>query len=60
MSDDGTAARITNSPTNSLWFNRFMQGCHRWMGDIWRPDKAVSCYVMRWLFQVLENNWTDS
>ena len=60
MSDDRTAACITNSPKNSLWFNRFMQGCHRRMGDTWLPDKAVSWYVMGGAFQVLEESWTDS
>jgi hypothetical protein len=25
---------FSNSPTNSYWFRRFMQGCHRRMGDL--------------------------
>jgi hypothetical protein len=33
-SDDGSGGRVSNSPTNHLWFQRFTQGCHRRMGDI--------------------------
>ena len=37
VSDDGTGAVISNSPTNRLFFKRFMQGCHQRMGDVWKP-----------------------
>ena len=46
MSDDGLSARISNSPTNSLWFTQCMNGIHRRMGDIWLPDKATSRYII--------------
>ena len=60
MSDNGTSARVFYSTTNSLislWFKRFMQGAHRRMGDVCLPDKAVSRYVIRGCFSVLEDNW---
>lgn len=59
MGDAGTGARVTHSVTNSFWFNRFMQGCHRRMGDVWLPDKAVSRYVMRASFELLEEAWAE-
>ena len=59
VNDAGTGARITHSVTNSFWFNRFMQGCHRRMGDVWLPDKAVSRYVMRASFELLEEAWAE-
>ena len=59
MNDAGTGARVTHSVTNSFWFNRFMQGCHRRMGDVWLPDKAVSRYVMRASFELLEEAWAE-
>ena len=46
MSDDGSSARILNSPTNFLWFTQYMNGIHRCMGDIWLPNKATSRYVI--------------
>ncbi|KAL7575471.1 hypothetical protein ACA910_007368 [Epithemia clementina (nom. ined.)] len=33
---------FSGSPTNSQWFKRFMSGCHRRMGNVWVPDKAVT------------------
>ena len=59
MNEAGTGARVTHSVTNSYWFNRFMQGCHRRMGDVWLPDKAVSHYVMRASFELLEEAWAE-
>ena len=57
MSDNGTSAWISNSTTNLLWFKRFIQGLHQRMGDVWLQDKAVSRYVIRACFSVLEDNW---
>ena len=57
MSLDGTGSRLSYSPTNSLWFKRCMTGLHRRMGDVWKPDKAVSRYVIRGCFSVLEYHW---
>ena len=34
-----------------------MQGVHRRMGDVWKPDKAVSRHVIRACFTVLEYHW---
>ncbi|KAL7576165.1 hypothetical protein ACA910_004820 [Epithemia clementina (nom. ined.)] len=33
---------ISGSATNSIWFRRFMAGCHQRMGDVWMPDRAVT------------------
>ena len=60
MSDDGNSARISYSATNSIWFKRFMQGCHRRMGDVWLPNRAISQYEMKACFEILENQWNGS
>jgi hypothetical protein len=57
-SDDGSGGRVSNSPTNHLWFQRFTQGCHRRMGDIWLPDRAVSRHELVACFNILEEWWT--
>jgi hypothetical protein len=41
MAEDGGAGMISNSPTNTDWFRRFMKGCHRRMGDVWMPDRPI-------------------
>lgn len=57
MSEDGTSSRLSYSSTNSLWFKRTMQGIHRRMGNVWKPDKAISRYVIRGCFVVFEYHW---
>jgi hypothetical protein len=57
VKDDGTGASVSNSKTNQLWFKRFMLGCHRRMGDVWMPDRALSQYELGSCFEVLESKW---
>ena len=59
MHDDGNGARVSHAVSNSVWFKRFLQGCHRRMGDVWLPDKAVSRYVIGGCFNVLTRWWDD-
>ena len=33
VGSDGYNYRVTNAPTNSEWFQRFMVGCHQRMED---------------------------
>ena len=44
ITDDSSTTVVTRSPTNSLWFKRFMAGCHRRMGDIWIPDRPLTIH----------------
>ena len=57
VSDNGTGSVISNSPTNSLFFKRFMQGCHRRMGDVWKPDAPVTKDILGVCFEILEEQW---
>ena len=41
--DKGTSyQRIALDPCGSLWFQRFMLGCKKRMGQDWRPNQAIS------------------
>ena len=60
MNSDGTSARVSNSPTNSVWFNRFMMGMHKRMGDVNKPDMAVDRYVIRGCFEVAQDIWDNN
>ncbi len=51
---------FTNSPTNSLWFRRFLLGCHRRMGDVWIPDRAITVNEIHVALGLLEENWGKS
>ena len=47
-----TYSRLAADPCGSLWFQRFMVGCKKRMGQDWRPNRAVSVDLM---VDLLEN-----
>ncbi|KAL7556653.1 hypothetical protein ACA910_017592 [Epithemia clementina (nom. ined.)] len=47
------------SPTNSLWFRRFMLGCHRCMGDMWILDRATTLEVVTGSLELLEEEYSS-
>ena len=57
VSDSGMSSSILNSATNSLFLKMFMLGCHRPMGDIWKPDAPVTKYILEVCFDILEERW---
>jgi len=57
---DTSKAFLSSCPTNSLWFERFAQGCFRRMGQETHPDLALSIGVMLALLEILEKQWNDS
>lgn len=59
MQDNGNGSRVSHAVTNLFWFKRLMAGCHRCIGDIWLPNKAVSTYVIGGCSCVLERDWND-
>ena len=52
-----TKLMISGSPTNGEWFERFVEGLHRRMGDLSLPDRAVSIEVMLELLRKFEERW---
>jgi hypothetical protein len=57
MGEEGAAGAVSNSPTNSEWFRRFMKGCHRRMGDVWMPDRPVTIQELLKCLMLLEEDW---
>ena len=57
LAHESSIAGMTRSPTNSPWFKRFMQGCHRRMGDVWSPDRPVTMPEALEIQRVLEKDW---
>lgn len=57
MTEEGAGGTVSFSPTNSPWFRRFMQGCHRRMGDVWIPDRPLTINELKCCMELLEEDW---
>jgi hypothetical protein len=57
MTEDGSGGTVSNSPTNSPWFKRFMRGVHKRMGDVWIPDRALLKQEFMLCLTLLEEDW---
>lgn len=60
MSNGVRKLTVTECPTYGDWFTRFNKGCHKRMGDIVCPDRAVSIPIMLEIFRQLEFEWEDA
>jgi hypothetical protein len=47
----------TDCPTYGYWFERFMKGCHKRMGDEVNSDYALSLDIVLELLKRLERDW---
>jgi hypothetical protein len=45
------------SPTNSEWFENFMLGYHKRVGDVSRPDRAISIELMVEMMRRFDIRW---
>lgn len=52
--------RLTTDPCGSLWFNRFMTGCQKRMGQDWRPNRAISIQLVNRLLILTESRIMDA
>lgn len=57
IASESNVSGMTRSPTNSLWFKRYMQGCHRRMGDVWCPDRPLTMAEALAIQTDLEADW---
>jgi hypothetical protein len=53
----GEYQRFAREPTASVWFQRFMTGCKRRMGQDWRPNTALSNVLMHKLLEFCESQY---
>ncbi|KAL7559918.1 hypothetical protein ACA910_007284 [Epithemia clementina (nom. ined.)] len=60
LSDGRKSTRVTNSSTNGLWFQCFMEGCHKRMGDVRLPDAALTINVLKALEDLWEDLWLEA
>ena len=60
VSVKGTGKLVSsNAPTNSEWFEKFMKGYHLRVGDICKPDLAISNELMHGLINSFEDEWNS-
>lgn len=60
MAKDTMKLMVTTCPTYGDYFERFMRGMHKRMGDIVRPDRALSIPIMLELIQLVDSDWTKA
>ncbi len=58
MAKDTQKLTVTECPTYSDFFGRFVQGMHKRMGDIVQPDRAISHDIMLELMSLVEEEWS--
>lgn len=54
---ESNVSGMTRSPTNLPWFKRFMQGCHRRMGNVWCPYRPVTMQEALAIQKELKKDW---
>ncbi len=59
LAKDVRKMTVTKCPTYGEFFERFMRGMHKHMGEITRPDRALSVELMLELQRMLEQEWLD-
>ena len=52
--------RLAPDPCGSLWFQRFMVGSKKRMGQDWRPNKAITVELTAELMKVVEQKAVSS
>lgn len=46
MAKDSKELFVTKCPTYGRWYEKFMRGCHKCMGDIVKLDRALSSSIL--------------
>jgi len=60
MMKDTVKMSISTCPTDGLFFEKFTKGCHKRMGDIVKPDRALAVEILVEIQHLLELEWGRS
>ena len=60
MAKDRAKTFVTECPTYSLWFEKFIQGLHSRMGDDRRPNAAISPRLMKCLLERIDLDYLET
>jgi hypothetical protein len=59
MVRDMMKSYVTTNPVKSQWYERFLNGMHKRMGDCVKQDEAISIEQMVALMEVFEDDWKE-
>ena len=51
----GNYQRLGKDPSGSFWFSRFYSGCYKRMGQVWKPNRALTTELMIALLDDVES-----
>ena len=57
MAKDTRKLMLTECPTYGTFFELFTRGCHKRMGDIVKPDRALSLPILHHIMSLVEKDW---
>jgi hypothetical protein len=57
MAKDTQKIMLTECPTYGTFFELFARGCHKRMGDIIKPDRALSLSILHHIMSLIEKDW---
>ena len=57
MAKDAKKMTVSTGKTNGEFFERFIRGAHKRMGDVVKPDRALSLPVLHRIMEILERDW---
>jgi hypothetical protein len=60
MTKDTRKLMVTKCPTYGLWFEKFMKGCQKRMGEIVRLDRALSTTILLEILCLLNSEWNNN
>jgi hypothetical protein len=60
MAYESTKSFHTTCETYGYWFERFVLGCHKRMGDLVMSDYAVSIELLHELLRILDEDWGEA
>ena len=60
VSSEGKSARVSNAASICVWFQKFMQGMHCRMGDVWLLNQAMNQYKLSVCMDMLEARWEEA
>jgi len=60
MAQDTHKLKVTDCPTYSDFFERFNKGLHKRMGDIVKPDRAISHELLKAVLNLVDRDWEEA
>jgi hypothetical protein len=60
LAKDTRKLLVTKCPTYGPWFEHFIRGCHKRMGDIVKPDRALSLEILHHILTLVDRDWENA